>query len=100
VAQRTHEIGLRMALGASRRDVLQMVVSQGAFLAITGITIGLAGVAGMTRMMSSLLFRVNVLDPVTLIAGSVLLALATLAATYIPARRATHVDPMIALRHE
>jgi putative ABC transport system permease protein len=100
VAQRTHEIGLRMALGANRADVVGMVVKQGMFLAVTGIVLGLAGAIGLTRLMSGLLFGVSALDPITLLTGATLLAVATLTATYVPARRATRVDPMVALRHQ
>jgi len=100
VAQRTQEIGVRMALGARSSDVLKMVLSQGTRLAGIGISIGLLGAFALTRVMSTLLFEVSVTDPVTFAAVVALLAVVTLLACYIPARRATKVDPLIALRGE
>jgi putative ABC transport system permease protein len=100
VARRTKEIGVRMALGARRRDVVAMVVRQGVVLAAMGIAIGNAGALGLTRFLESLLSRVRATDPATfLLVSALLLAIAALA-SYLPARRASKVDPLIALRYE
>jgi len=100
VAQRTHEIGIRVALGASSGQVLKLVLRQGLLLGALGILLGLAGALALTRLMSGLLFGVNATDPATLGAVSLLLAAVALVAQLIPARRAARVDPMVALRHE
>jgi len=100
VSQRTREIGIRMALGATSGNVLAVVLKQGATLALIGLGIGLAGSLALTRLMSSVLYGVSATDVVTFAAVSGLLAAVILAACYIPARRASRVDPMIALRYE
>jgi putative ABC transport system permease protein len=100
VSQRTHEVGVRMALGATRGIVLQMIVRQGLRLTLIGTAIGLLGALGLTRILKSMLFGVKPTDPVAFVAVSTLLAALALLASYIPARRATKVDPMVALRYE
>jgi putative ABC transport system permease protein len=100
VAQRTHEIGVRMALGAQSRDVMALVVGNGMRLALTGIVIGLIGAAALTRWMRSLLFGVTPTDAVTFIVVALALMVVAFVACYSPARRATKVDPIIALRIE
>ncbi|MGA6957183.1 MAG: ABC transporter permease [Candidatus Acidiferrales bacterium] len=100
VAQRTHEIGVRMALGAQRADVLRMVLGQGGKIALAGIVIGMIAAFGLTRLMSGLLFSVSSADPATFAAVSALLVLVAIFACYIPARRAMRVDPIVALRYE
>jgi putative ABC transport system permease protein len=100
VAQRTHEMGIRMSLGAQPAQVLRLVMGQGARMALAGIALGAAAALGLTRLMRSLLFGVSAADPLTFAAVAILLVAVALAACYVPARRAMRVDPMTALRHE
>jgi predicted permease len=98
VAQRTREMGIRRALGAQHGDILRLVVVQGFRLAVAGVAIGLAGAYGLTRLMESLLFHVSATDPATFVGVALLFLFVALAASYTPARRATRIDPMAALR--
>jgi putative ABC transport system permease protein len=100
VAQHTAEIGVRVALGASRRDILSLVLGKGMTLAVSGVALGLLGALALTRLVSSLLYGVGAADPATFAAAASLLAVLALLACYLPARRAARVDPVVALAEE
>jgi putative ABC transport system permease protein len=100
VEQRTHELGVRAALGASERNLLRLVLVRGLALTGIGLAIGLAGSLAVTRQMKSLLFGVGAQDPTTMIAVAAILAAVAITACYVPSRRATRADPMVALRYE
>jgi putative ABC transport system permease protein len=100
VGQRGHEIGIRMALGASRRDVSLLVVGKAAKLAAAGVVIGVGGAFGLTRLIANLLYEVKPTDPVTFGAVAILVFMVAMIAAYIPTRRAMRVEPMVALRYE
>ncbi|MGA7854490.1 MAG: FtsX-like permease family protein [Candidatus Acidiferrales bacterium] len=100
MAQRTREIGIRMALGAQPRDILELVMRQGIGAVVIGVAVGVVAALALTRLMASLLFGVKPTDPLTFLSVAVILTCVALAASYIPARRAMRTDPLVALRHE
>jgi ABC-type antimicrobial peptide transport system permease subunit len=99
-SQRTHEIGVRVALGAQRRDILRMALGEGMVLVAIGLGVGLVGAAIVTRFLRSMLFSVTATDPLTFASIALLLAAVALLACFIPAQRATQVDPLVALRED
>jgi ABC-type antimicrobial peptide transport system permease subunit len=100
VSRRTHEIGIRLALGAGRSEVLKLVIGQGFKLIMMGVGISILGALALTRFLSNLLYGVKPTDPLTYVAVSLILTVVALLASYIPARRAMRVDPMVALQYE
>jgi ABC-type antimicrobial peptide transport system permease subunit len=100
VSRRTNEIGIRMALGAERGNVLAMVLRESAGLVLVGIAIGIPATLGITRLITSMLFGIGAADPLTIVAAAILMLAVAALAGYIPARRASRVDPMVALRYE
>ena len=100
VARLTHELGIRMTLGAQRKDLLRLVIGQGILLVLIGAAIGIAAAIGVTHFMSAMLYGIHADDPFTFAGVAIVLTLVALAACYIPARRAMKVDPMVALRYE
>jgi putative ABC transport system permease protein len=100
VTERTHEIGIRLALGAKKGKILQMILRQGLELAIAGAALGLAGALMVSHLMAGLLYGVSPTDPLTFVGVTLVLTAVALAACYIPAKRAMRVDPLVALRYE
>jgi putative ABC transport system permease protein len=100
VSRRTHEIGVRMAIGADRRHIIRLVMREGMWFTLAGVGLGLAGAMAMTRFLSSQLYGVSAYDPTTFVVAALSLAGAAMLACYLPARRAAKVDPLIALRHD
>jgi len=100
LSQRTGEIGLRMALGAQRSDILRIVLGEGALIVVAGVGAGLFGSVMLTRFLQTMLFEIKPTDPITFTALTILLAGVALMASFIPARRASRIDPLVALRHE
>ena len=98
--RRTHEIGIRMALGAERRDVLRLVMGDVARMTVGGVVVGLIAAAGLTRLIKSMLFDVSTTDPATFFGVAILLTAVAFVACYLPTRRAMRVDPIVALRYE